>query len=292
MKVAIVSLYDWAYAGGHIALALRSIGVDATCYVINKANPFKYPHYHPRPDELETALESCDKMIYKGDEPIHPNIEKLRKPDIHLVEGTSFRRFSRLCPETARPRTPLSVYQAEIDRGIKLAAVSPDLFLGVDLPMIYMPLPFPKQAYIWRWGKEQPLHIPSDPRKKGTDKLRRYPIEIRHGMTWKESLNMKQWASSYVDQIATGWYGLAAIEAGAFGVPVMVYIDPLLKEFYNDIDCPYIQIGSQGQEITDTLRKLSQDKDYAEMLSAKTYAWTKQFHGQEEVGRRWLTLLK
>jgi len=294
LEVLIISRFDWAYSGGHIAAALRYVGIDAECYTTCDCNKFKYPHKRPDGKTVDRALETARKLIFKGDEKIPRSILSRRQPDVHLVEGTYFRRYSRACPKTACGEEPLSTYAAEIMAGTKLAAVSPDLTIGVNLPITVMQHGYPEQPYTWSYPYNTlPLHIPSDPRKKGTLKLQtQNRIEVKHNIPWQESVASKRSAPLYVDQVAIGWYGYAGIEAAAFGVPVAFYLEPQLKKHFKSIECPYLELDITGAGVDKIISRMSGSSTMAIALSRETYDWTRGYHGYKTVGEKWATYLQ
>jgi hypothetical protein len=139
------------------------------------------------------------------------------------------RRFSRINPTVFVPDVQMFSY---IDRtllpNIKL------LERRVNLAN-YEPL-YPNQ------NQSSPviMHIPSAPIIKGSpavsaaiDQLRpRHAFDYRSitGIKHAEAMKIMRECDIYIDQLVQGVFGLAAIEAMAFGKPVICYLSPSIRE--------------------------------------------------------------
>ncbi len=94
-----------------------------------------------------------------------------------------------------------------------------------------MPNPYNRFQYSWKRGKKfRIVHVPSDPAKKGTQMivdavnlLKREDVELVcvANISHQKSLNLKQSASLYIDQMLLPPVGNSAYEAMGFGVPVI-----------------------------------------------------------------------
>jgi glycosyltransferase involved in cell wall biosynthesis len=141
------------------------------------------------------------------------------------------------------------------------------------------------------------LHLVGDGPERAaiTELVDRLGIEnavVIHGRTSdadRDHLLRTAWMSVNTSE-GEGW-GLSVIEANAFGVPVLAYRRPGLKDSIRDGETGWlIQEGEPlGPSVAEALRQLHDDRE-AECMATRTRQWSSQFTW-ERMARRILTEL-
>jgi hypothetical protein len=137
------------------------------------------------------------------------------------------------------------------------------------------------------------LHSPTAPRYKGTpaieaavEQLRRtHILEYRrvHGVPHAEAKRMMQECDIFVDQLGAGAHGLAALEAMAYGKPVVCYIKPALRPHYP----PELPIVSATLDnIPEVLARLLEDGALRYELGRRGRAYVEQYHDAHLIARQ------
>jgi glycosyltransferase involved in cell wall biosynthesis len=313
MKVALVSRFDYAGSGYRIAESVNLNSKIFSEYFVYFPVGFpeslaRYPALfnginaeeqseveYTLPAEtgkrMSTLLNEADIIHLKGDEP--PNeyfLDQLKvKPKklIVTVHGTGF-----------RGQTDFSEYQADL-----LTVGDPVLnYEGFDC--LYTQLPYPTHKFKPTWKPGNVIaHSPSAKRKKGTEKFEEavemlkatgYDVktDIIHNASYEECLKRKSEATIFFDQSEVGWYGNAAVEAMALGIPTLAYIAPEAYEgAQGKIDMmPPINCGNSVESIYGALKVLL-DGDMA-LRSKQMRKWAVDFHSYKTVGEMWSKIYK
>ena len=134
------------------------------------------------------------------------------------------------------------------------------------------------------------VHAPSAPGAKGTkfiltavEKLRSecdFDFQLIHGMT---PLEAREWMSRcdiYVDQLITGEYGVASVEAMALGKPVICYIKPSLRPHY---PAHFPVISANPETVEEVLRDLLRDGPRRQALGENSRSWAEERHDARKV---------
>ncbi len=190
-------------------------------------------------------------------------------------------------------------------------AMTPDLcFDWFDGGFIPHAIDTDRYGYTWRDGNVIG-HSPSNPERKGTAELLKAAegldvrVDVIYGVSHEECLARKSRCNLFFDQAGResreklgvdtviGWYGNAAIEAAAFGIPVIVHMSQEAFEraeragCHEARDCPFLNTlpGAAGirRTIEAYFRLAPEDRVG---LSRQTRAWAERFHSYASVGRR------
>ena len=147
--------------------------------------------------------------------------------------------------------------------------------------------------------RERPIvvHAPSSRRRKGTEHViaacagLEAELEIVEGLRHDEALARYRAADIVVDQLNAGWYGLFAIEAMAFGKPVVTFLHDEAVARTEDAFATSVPIVSATAETLAThLRPLVEDVDYRRHVGAASRDYVERVHDVETVADRLLDI--
>jgi glycosyltransferase involved in cell wall biosynthesis len=133
------------------------------------------------------------------------------------------------------------------------------------------------------------VHAPSNLEVKGTVWVRQAVEELRseglefdyrelHGVPQSEVMREVRNADIVIDQFRTGWYGVFATEAMAYGKPVLVYVREDVQEKGRDVP-PMMYVTRHG--IRDGLRKLLNDSELRASMSVAAREHVERNHNSE-----------
>lgn len=317
LRVLMLSKYDFAGSGFRLAEAVSLTTLHHVQHVALCPCPFpeglaRTPSLF-KPDgnggltaqiddlgRLHTLVRQADVLHFKGDDPpgddYVPGLSlPAETPRVVTVSGKFFRRGASC---VAEPMAPFSAYSPAALRTALTADLNYPEFDGIYTPQAY---DVSAARTTWR-ARRIPLivHSPSDRDKKGTSLLMaacellrsrgvRFGLDIIENVDHAECLRRKARASVFVDQVnEVGFYGNAALEAMACGVPVVTHVSDEARARSGgviDADCPIVDSGSTAKELANALeRVLSSDMA---ALSRQTRQWAEQVHSYEAVGRLW-----
>ncbi len=145
----------------------------------------------------------------------------------------------------------------------------------------------PRDRYPVRIG-----HAPSHRAAKGTDQIlqeleelkKQMSIEIVliEGLPYERALKLKQSCDLFVDQIGALGYGINALEALAFGIPVAT---SLVKGFAEKFpDHPFIDV-TDGR-IAEKLRPFVEDVSLRAVIGDRGRRWLERVHDTRQVVQR------
>jgi glycosyltransferase involved in cell wall biosynthesis len=127
-------------------------------------------------------------------------------------------------------------------------------------------------------------HAPSKMRLKGSDMLLRaveqlgdrgdFDLDLITGVPREQALERIKRADVFVDQLIVGDYGMAAIEAMAFGKPVVCYIKPSLEHIYPG--CPIV--SATPEALHRELGMLIEDRELRRELGSRGRAYVAERH--------------
>lgn len=134
------------------------------------------------------------------------------------------------------------------------------------------------------------LHSPSAPVAKGTqhvlqaiDKLKpKYDFDFNlvQGMERQRALEIMSQCDVYIDQVIYGMHGSAAVEAMAFGKPVVGYINPVIgKDYPNDLPI----VNANPDNIAEKLEILVRDAVLRHELGKKGRAYVEKYHDDKKI---------
>ena len=309
MYVVMLSLKDYAGSGWKIADAINQTGQHKVFHATRVPHQFGYPSDAVLEEggrlAITRAIKRADIVHFKGDEPptadwwgVH--IPK-GLPRIVSVGGSSFRRLpGGVKCKVAMGHYPLSVYVAEAD--IR-TALTPDLnypdFRGTYTQQC---IDANRQPYLWKRAQKVIIsHSPSVRSKKGTEMIIeavrrlqdegfRVELDIIEGVSNAECVQRKRRATLFIDQISdTGYYGISALEAMQFGVPVMAHIsEQAIAQSEGKLNgLPVIRVNKSATSVYFTLKHYLENMGELADLSILTKHWADTFHSYEQVGAMW-----
>lgn len=147
------------------------------------------------------------------------------------------------------------------------------------------PSPFRQRAVV--------IHSPTAPITKGTAAVlsavqqleNRLDFEFRlvQGLSRDEAIRLTREADVFLDQFVLGDFGSAALEAMAFGKPVICYIKPSLATLYS----PELPILSATQEeLASVLERVLTDPGLRHDLGRRSRAYVEKHHNALNVAHR------
>lgn len=138
--------------------------------------------------------------------------------------------------------------------------------------------------------KVKVVHAPSAPITKGTeyvlDAVKRvkrvvdFDFVLLRDMPRDQALCCVREADIFLDQFVLGLYGMAAIEAMAFGKPVICYMKPSLASQF-PTDNPVV--SSSAEELSDKLEYLICDGDARARIGREGRKYVEKYHCAEKI---------
>jgi glycosyltransferase involved in cell wall biosynthesis len=147
--------------------------------------------------------------------------------------------------------------------------------------------------------RERPLvvHAPSDRRKKGTEHViaacAQLPVDldIVEGLPHERARERYARADIVVDQLNAGWHGVFAIEAMAFGKPVVVHLDPAIVEQAERAYGTKVPLVPATKEtLVDALRPLVESPALRREVGAAGRAYVERVHDIDRIADRLVDL--
>lgn len=176
------------------------------------------------------------------------------------------------------------------------AYIQPDLFpqdrVHLVLPRVFLPDYSPRYP-----SAEQShpviVHSPSSPLEKGTpfvltavDVLRdRFDFEFRQitGIAHNQALRMMSECDIFVDQLISGIHGVAALEAMAFGKPVICYLKPSALSKYPP-DMPIV--NANPDNLVQVLGSLLVDGQRRHQIGLQSRAYVEKYHDVHQIAHQ------
>jgi hypothetical protein len=205
--------------------------------------------------------------------------------------------------QTSMGLWPLEAYRfADLRTGL-----TADLVIEKDMIFTPQSIPTSNFAYSKKSNKRIVIaHAPTHRIKKGTDTIilpalknlsKRFDIEIKliEGVTHEECLKEIQISDLYVELGLSGFYGNAAMEAMAFGVPIAVHLkENITKLAGNVFDyCPIIPVRKRTIEsFTKAIEPWLENTETLRLQGLKSRKWVSLVHDEKIVGKKWLHLYR
>jgi len=143
------------------------------------------------------------------------------------------------------------------------------------------------------------VHAPSNREKKGTqhviDACAQLPVEldIVEGVPHEEARARYARADIVVDQLNAGWHGVFALEAMAFGKPVVTHLKPdVVEKSAAGFGVRVPIVSATAETLVDALRPLVDDPARRRELGAESRAYVEQVHDIDRVADRLLDLYR
>lgn len=265
-------------------------------------------HYRSQLTELQQLIDEADIIHFKGDEPPSNTFAKyLNIPEgkkiVVTVGGSGFRRVSNH-KRTSLAKWPMELYMKADLR----TALTPDLnypeFDGIytqqaiDSENIktvpYRDLDYEDAIVI--------AHSPSSRFKKGTDEILLPAIQrIRENLKFNiqtdviekvpydECVSRKREAHLFFDQAGVGFYGNAALEAMAAGIPTVCHISSeAVKQSSGKIDRNHPVYAFRKPTVHSCLLAVKRAvEQYTPEAVEKTKEFCDKFHSYSTVAEMW-----
>ncbi|MEO8765849.1 MAG: glycosyltransferase [Ginsengibacter sp.] len=152
------------------------------------------------------------------------------------------------------------------------------------------------REFIPQYGSENNrpllLHSPSAQNAKGTsiilatiERLKKrhdFDFMLLHGVSREEVLTLIRKADIFIDQIILGSHGMAALEAMAFGKPVLCYLIPEVFAAGLPQECPIV--NTNPENIEEQLEKLLSDSTLRYDIGVKSRAYVEKYHDADKIG--------
>lgn len=307
----MLSNYDFAGSGWQISQAIRkhtshnSIIIKRfshernyhTEYLISSGNNGKFQNF----------INKADIVHFKGDDPPPkrhwfglriPNKTKI----VITVSGSKFRRLPNGTSSIALRSYPIRAY---VEHSDFRTAISPDLnypeFKGVFTPCL---IDSESVEPCWKINSPPVIgYYPSSYNRKGCNshiipalrelKDKGYKFEelpIRD-VKQIESIELKKQMTVYIDQVVEeGYYGMSALEAMQFGVPVVAYLSEKSMEMSRSEElrnAPILNPGYSVDGLVNLLKDILDGKIDLNEVSKKTKQYCTDFHGYQKGARMW-----
>ena len=156
--------------------------------------------------------------------------------------------------------------------------------------------------YVGVSATERPLviHAPTSAMVKGTRFVREAVAGLQDeglafdyreisGLAHDEAVQLYRSADVVIDQLHIGWYGVLAIEAMAFGKPVIAYVRP---EFMETHEPKIPVVAANPLNIKEVLRDLLRDHERRQEIGQRSRAFAEQVHDVRAVAQRLLALYR
>mgnify|MGYP001491512115 CR=1 FL=1 len=118
-------------------------------------------------------------------------------------------------------------------------------------------------------------------------------MRLIEGMSHKKCLKTLQKSDLYVELGLGGFYGNAAMEAMAFGIPVAVHLkDNVIRQAGSVFeDCPLIPVKQRTiDNFTKVLQPWLENHENLRRQGLRTREWICKVHDEKVVGRKWIEL--
>ncbi len=143
------------------------------------------------------------------------------------------------------------------------------------------------------------LHFPTAPVAKGASAVKRsveiaqsmYPFEFRlvQGLPHDQAMMLMEQADIILDQFVLGDYGMATLEAMAYGKPVICYIKKPLADLYG-LDLPVV--NATQETLAESLLSLLQDANRRQELGRLGRVYVEQNADMQVVAPRMLEVYR
>ncbi|MCD6250036.1 MAG: glycosyltransferase [candidate division Zixibacteria bacterium] len=141
------------------------------------------------------------------------------------------------------------------------------------------------------------VHTPSHKGAKGTKAVLKaindltgkieFDFKLIHNVPRNEALSIVRNCDIMLDQFVVGYFGLAALEAMAFGKPTLCYIKPNCMSIYPN-DLPVINANQDN--LTESLEALLRDGQKRHEIGVKSRAYVEKYHDAHELAHQLVDL--
>ena len=310
LNILMISQKDQAGSGKKICESIEKIGGIRIRLLIAEPHQFKYKYDYLLRDFKDKSIyklfENIDIIHFKGDQlprNFWNGIILPECPYIVTVGGSGFRRNEKNTHEiVAKQWNSIESY---VQNTVFRTAITPDLnyenFYGEWSPH---PIDCKEFENTFKLGEKlKIIHSPSNKFKKGTNEyilpaielLKAngfdFEFELIENLSNEDCINKKKNANLIIDQIFdTGFYGMNAVEAMAYGIPVMAYIsDEAIQQSDNKLNnCPVINVKKSIKEVYEKLKYFIENPEKLIEISKQTKEYCNKIHSFETNGKYWI----
>lgn len=141
--------------------------------------------------------------------------------------------------------------------------------------------------------KRRPIivHAPSKKWVKGTDAVLHaieqlktkyeFDFQLINGVEHSKAMDIVRSCDIMLDQFVIGDYGVAAVEAMAFGKPTVCYIKPSLVPKYLDLPI----INANQENLTEVIKGLLEDGERRCEIGHRSRAYVEKYHDAHKIAR-------
>ena len=149
--------------------------------------------------------------------------------------------------------------------------------------------------------RERPLvvHAPSNPEKKGTkfvmEACSQLPVDLDvvHGVPNAEARERYRRADIVVDQMHYLWHGVFAIEAMAYGKPVVTHLDEgAVRQTEEAFEVELPIVSATKDDLVEKLRPLVGSFELRKRLGEEGRAYAERVHDLDKVADRFIQLYR
>ncbi len=154
-----------------------------------------------------------------------------------------------------------------------------------DPPIIYGAQTRPKRY------RSSMIKVLDQLREEGLD----FEVQWIYGKQHRINLTLKAQADIYYDRVISPMYGVNAIEAAGFEMPVVCSMDSFAKDHIDSlrIDCPFTDPHLQtADDQKDELYRLITDKNYRIQRGEAAYKYVQAMHSPEVGVKRFLEMIE
>lgn len=311
MKIIILSKKDFACSGLKYRNAINNCSKNKNKVIICKiiiyepnkfANECDYDYIVTKSnkDIIQKEISSADIIHFKGDDLPDKYWYNFVLPDVPFIitcGGSGFRRNQN--------KSKVSLEWFPIEKYLECSnfrtVLTPDLnYPEFHSNYIQQCIDSENKPYLWK-SRKIPIiaHSPSNREKKGTNAFilpaleilknegHKFDLDIIENVSNSDCIERKKNATIFIDQISdTGFYGISALEAMQFGIPVVSYISEIAKiqseHKISKFSCPVIQVQKSVFSLYEELKILLNSN--LKNLSIATKTFCDKFHSYNTVG--------
>jgi glycosyltransferase involved in cell wall biosynthesis len=238
---------------------------------------------------IASTLRKPRVITFHGSDIRVPHIEKDGNP-FYAKSINKYRRWSagnlKLSRDTQAYYSQKGFHCVIVSESM-IPHIQKDLFpevklirMGIDTQSIVPKYPSPKKKHI------KVLHSPSSPVIKGTEFVNsamkhlqdlggHIEFQTIQRLPRKEGLKILESSDVYLDQFVLGWYGMAAVEAMAFGKVVICYISPKAARLYSE-SLPIV--NANPNDLSDTILEIACDGNRRKELGVMGREYVLRYH--------------
>jgi hypothetical protein len=223
----------------------------------------------------------------------------IRVPSIAAADNPYTAAVYRAHPELAAGRAALSKRTQELFARHGISVLVPDVDMESYVQRLLFPRVFRSRARLdtAAFTPQYPdprsrcpvvMHMPTNRLLKGTDSIlravealrakHRFEFQLVHGVARSEALRILSDSDILIDEMVSGAYGLAALEAMALGKPVVSYIKPTMMASYPP-DLPIV--NANQEDLSQVLEGLLEDGNMRHEVGRRGRSYVEAHHDSQ-----------